>query len=56
MDWTLEHWIEICAGYFALQQLGKIIVKLTPSTKDDDIFAKITGFIESIIILRKTGK
>lgn len=54
MNWILEHWVELCAGYFALQQLAKIIVKLTPSETDDKILAKITSFIESIIILRKT--
>lgn len=53
MNGILEHWVEICAGYFALQQLAKIIVKLTPSTADDVWLKKITDFIESIIILRK---
>ena len=54
MNWITENWIDVCAAYFALQQLAKIIVKLTPSSKDDEILAKITGFIESIILLRKT--
>jgi hypothetical protein len=54
IPWLGKYWVEILAGYFALQQLAKIIVKLTATKKDDAVLAKISNFIDSVIVLHKT--
>lgn len=46
IDWILSHWVDILAIYGAVVAICSTIVKLTPSTKDDDIWAKILKFLD----------
>lgn len=41
LNWITENWDNILAVYGGLVALSTAIVKITPSTKDDDILAKI---------------
>ena len=41
LDWLLAHWKDILAGYGALVSLCSIIVELTPTQKDDNVWAKV---------------
>ena len=46
LDWILEHWADLLAIYGALVLICSTIVKWTPTTKDDDIWAKILKILE----------
>lgn len=46
MMWILEHLETILAIYGALVALSTAIVKLTPSTKDNEILEKIIKFFD----------
>lgn len=41
-----DHWVEIMAVYGGLVAVATTIVKLTPSTKDDEILAKIIKVLD----------
>lgn len=41
LNWITEHWDDILAVYGGLVALSTAIVKITPSTKDDEFLAKI---------------
>jgi len=46
MSWITENWAYICSGLFGLVVLATIIVKFTPTTKDDSVMHKIISFID----------
>lgn len=46
MTWILEHWADLLAIYGALVLICSTVVKLTPTTKDDDIWAKILKILD----------
>ena len=37
MEWLLAHWAEICEGLLAAYGAIAIVVKITPTKKDDKI-------------------
>ena len=41
IEWITTHWADLLAVYGALVALCTAIVKITPTTKDDAILAKI---------------
>lgn len=45
-EWLSEHWDEILAAYGGLVALCTAIVKITPSTKDDEILAKVIKVLD----------
>ncbi len=45
VHWINAHWADILAIYGAAVALATIIVKITPSQKDDAILAKIVKFL-----------
>ena len=47
LDWISENWVNIAAAYGCLVALCSIIVKFTPSTKDDEWLAKIVKVIDT---------
>jgi hypothetical protein len=49
LDWITAHWADIMATVSAVLLLGHAVVKLTPSTKDDELVAKIEGVLKSIL-------
>lgn len=46
MDWFTAHWSDIFAIYGAVVALASIIVKLTPTTRDDEILGKIIAVLD----------
>lgn len=46
LDWILEHWVDLLAIYGAVVAICSTIVKLTPSTKDDAVWAKILKILD----------
>lgn len=46
LDWILEHWVDLFAIYGGVVAICSAIVKLTPSTKDDAVWAKILKILD----------
>lgn len=46
IDWILNHWVDLLAIYGAMVAICSAIVKLTPTTKDDDWWAKIVKILD----------
>ena len=46
LDWILAHWVDSLAIYGAIVAICSTIVKLTPSVKDDEIWAKILKILD----------
>ena len=43
--WIKDNWVNIAAVYGAVVALATVIVKITPSQKDDAVLEKIIKFI-----------
>ena len=56
VTWGKENLVNILAVYAGIVTVASIIVKMTPSAKDDAILSKITGFIGKWIALNPTEK
>ncbi len=48
MDWLLDHWDEIVLAIGALIIVARIIVRLTPTQRDDNVLAKVTRLLTKI--------
>lgn len=48
MNFITQHWSEILGVLGFILGAGHIIVKLTPSTKDDEIEAKIEEYLAKL--------
>ena len=46
IDWILENWVNIAAAWGMLVALCSIIVKATPTQKDDNILAKVVKWAD----------
>lgn len=46
IDWILENWVNIAAAWGMLVALCTIIVKATPTQKDDNVLAKIVKWAD----------
>ena len=46
IDWLLAHSVDLLAIYGAVVAICSTIVKLTPSTKDDAVWAKILKILD----------
>ena len=51
ITWVQTHWVDIVAIYTGLVTLASIIVKLTPSLKDDTVLLAIIKFIAKYLAL-----
>ena len=45
-DFVTAHWADTLAIYGAVVALATVIVKLTPTAKDDEILAKIVAVVD----------
>jgi len=45
MDYITKHWADIVAIVTGIVTVASIIVKLTPSTADDNVVSKIMQFL-----------
>ena len=53
IDWIITNWLVIVEGYLALVGLASVIVKLTPTIKDDTVLKNILKFTGKIIALNR---
>lgn len=50
-----EHWDELCAAFTALIAFCSIVVKLTPTQKDDSALEKIIKILDCFSIVNPKG-
>jgi len=55
-DWIQTYYQEVIAIYGLLVAVASIIVKLTPTLKDDGFLLKITKFVSTYIALNRGVK
>lgn len=55
IDWIISNWSYVLSGIFALIVVASIVVKLTPSKKDDSFLAKLIDVLDRLS-LAKTAK
>lgn len=55
VNWVVAHWQDIANVIAYLVTIASIIVKLTPTLKDDDFLKPIIKFIGKYIALNKYG-
>jgi Na+-transporting NADH:ubiquinone oxidoreductase subunit NqrC len=55
MEWLQVNYVNILAVVGAVVGLASVIVKLTPTQKDDTIFAKIVSVLEVLSLYNKDG-
>lgn len=53
LKWMQENWEGLFAVVGALVTAASLIVKLTPSTKDDEVLGKVLKFIELFSVFNK---
>lgn len=46
-DWIIEHWDDLLAIYGGIVAICTVVVKLTPSVKDDEIFGKVIKILDT---------
>ena len=46
MEWIQANWVNVVAIYGALVAVATAVVKLTPSTKDDEFLGKVVRFLD----------
>lgn len=58
IDWILENWEHIAAAFGMLVAVCSTIVKLTKTTKDDNILAKVIKWADvfSIVFTKKDAE
>ena len=54
IEWIIANWTSVAEGIAAVIGFASIIVKLTPTLKDDNILLPIIKFIGKFIALNKT--
>lgn len=53
VQFVQEHWLDICNVIVSIIGIASIIVKITPTPKDDAVLAKIVAFVSKYIALNK---
>ena len=53
MEWLANNWTDILLAITSIISGASIIVKMTPTTKDDVILAKIVKFLEIVALNKK---
>lgn len=56
MAWITEHWKDILAIIGGVVTTTSIIVKLTPTQKDDNILSKIIVILSALSLFNPDGK
>lgn len=52
INWIIENWSYILSGLLGAIVVASIVVKLTPTTKDDSVLGKIVGILDKISIAK----
>lgn len=55
MEWITTHWQEILAWIGGIVTAASIIVKLTPTQRDNDILAKIIKVLAALSLFNPDG-
>lgn len=55
MEWITTHWQQILAWIGGIVTAASIIVKLTPTQKDDNILAKIIKILAALSLFNPDG-
>lgn len=50
IDWVLNHWVDLLAIYGAVVAICSTIVKITPTQKDDNVWAKILKILDKFSV------
>ena len=51
-NWIVENWSYVLSALFGVIVAASIIVKLTPSTKDNDFMSKLIGILDKLSIAK----
>jgi hypothetical protein len=54
IEWIIANWGNVAEGIAAIIGFASIVVKLTPTLKDDNILLPIIKFVGKFIALNKT--
>ena len=46
--WISQNWETVVAGAGAVVMLARVVVRLTPTPKDDGVLAKVVAFLKTI--------
>lgn len=55
MEWIQAHWKDILAIIGSVVALASLIVKITPTQKDDNILAKIIKILAALSLYNPDG-
>lgn len=53
LDFIKEHYDELCVAFTALVTFCSVVVKLTPTQKDDAVLAKIVSVLSHFSIIKQ---
>lgn len=56
MEWLITNWPYLGCGILGLIILATVVVKLTPTTKDDGVIGKIIEFLGKYVSLVMTDR
>lgn len=56
MEWIIANWPYLGCGILGLIILATVVVKLTPTTKDDGVIGKIIEFLGKYVSLVMTDR
>lgn len=56
MDWFIENWDKITLSLTSIVTVASVIVKMTPTPKDDKILSKIVAVLNFLAINKKGKK
>ena len=51
ITWIQTHWATVIEVYLAIVGLASVVVKLTPTLKDDNILLEIVKFVAKFLAL-----
>jgi len=54
VTWFTTNWDDIIKAYLAIVGVASIIVKLTPTLKDDDVLKGVMRFLGKYVALNKS--
>ena len=55
LEFLQAHWDELCVAFTALVTFCTVVVKLTPSQKDDAVLAKIVKILDYLSVVNPKG-
>jgi hypothetical protein len=48
INYVTGHWSEICSGAAGFVIFARVVVKLTPTPKDDTVLEKVVNFVKHL--------